>query len=418
MPLNIPQSVLSRPQAQRANVVDTMLGGRQAGAETQQLDREQRIRELKAQIAQESNQPGFDPLFSQAVQELSALDPTSGGNTANAFLGLSKARKQAQFSDIRKVNKLLKAGQPDQALAVINNRLEQGEKLGQETGEHFDPSGTMEIRDDVMSGRIPAAIEKLSRFEEIEKPFMDSQDKTSLTSNERDEERYQELLIKARETGDPNDIKRADQFGRKAGFLRSTEQEKADIKVTAAEKKEVNKHSVKRKQGFINSGIEAADSTAVLRRSIDLLDDIKTGGFDNVLLNAKKFLGVEGADEGELSANMGKAVLKQLKPIFGAAFTVNEKDELLKLEAGFGKSAANNKRLLKRALKIADRAARRGIAAAESLSVPDTFTADEIRASLNFELKEKPKEEPQQSQLTSSPVGELSDDDILKMLNN
>jgi hypothetical protein len=41
-------------------------------------------------------------------------------------------------------------------------------------------------------------------------------------------------------------------------------------------------------------------------------------------LAAKKFFGVESADEGELSYLLGKAVLTKLRATFGAAFTVGE----------------------------------------------------------------------------------------------
>ena len=104
---------------------------------------------------------------------------------------------------------------------------------------------------------------------------------------------------------------------------------------------------------------------------------VKTGGFDNVSLKAKQLFGIEGGDEAELSANLGKNVLAQLKPIFGAAFTAKEGERLEVIEAGFGKSTAGNIRLLENALTIVDRAARRGIAAAEDQG--DEFTANEIR---------------------------------------
>jgi hypothetical protein len=86
---------------------------------------------------------------------------------------------------------------------------------------------------------------------------------------------------------------------------------------------------------------------------------------------------------------LGKNVLAQLKPIFGAAFTVKEGEELKRIEAGFGKSTAGNIRLLKRTLKLVDRASRRGIAAAEDQG--DAFTAGEIRSSLESALEEQPQ---------------------------
>jgi hypothetical protein len=189
------------------------------------------------------------------------------------------------------------------------------------------------------------------------------------TASQRDFNTYQELL-----TTDP---KKAEIFGRQAGFIRANEQEKADIKVDTAIRKEVAKANTKRVQGYIDSGIGAADATGNIKRSLELLKTVKTGGFDNIALKAKQFFGVEGGDEAELSANLGKNVLAQLKPIFGSAFTEKEGQRLEVIEAGFGKSTAGNIRLLENALTIVDRAARRGLAAAEDQD--DDFTANEIR---------------------------------------
>jgi hypothetical protein len=201
------------------------------------------------------------------------------------------------------------------------------------------------------------------------------------TASQRDFETFKRL-----EKEDPEAAKI---FGRQAGFLRSTEQEKADIKVDEAARKEVAKANTKRKQGFIDAGIEAADTASNVKRAIELLGTVKTGGIDAVKLRAKQLFGIEGADEAELSANLGKNVLAQLKPIFGAAFTVKEGEELKRIEAGFGKSTAGNIRLLKRTLKLVDRASRRGIAAAEDQG--DAFTAGEIRSSLESALEEQPQ---------------------------
>ena len=139
-----------------------------------------------------------------------------------------------------------------------------------------------------------------------------------------------------------------------------------------------------RQQGFINKGVEAADSTANLRRTIALLDEIKTGGLAAANLKAKRALGIEGASEGELANALGVAVLAQLKPIFGAAFTVGEVERLEALSAGFGKSQAANRRILESALKISTNSARRGIRAAEARG--DDQTANEIRAAMEFSL--------------------------------
>lgn len=203
------------------------------------------------------------------------------------------------------------------------------------------------------------------------------------TASQRDFKTFQDLK--------KTDPEKARVFGLQSGFIPKTDeaQAKADIAVDKAARKEVAKANTKRVQGFIDSGIEAADTAGDVKRSIELLETVETGGIDAALLRAKQLFGIEGADEAELSTNLGKNVLAQLKPIFGAAFTVKEGEELKRIEAGFGKSTAGNIRLLKRTLKIADRAARRGIAAAKDQG--DAFTENEIRSSLEFKVDEEPE---------------------------
>lgn len=137
----------------------------------------------------------------------------------------------------------------------------------------------------------------------------------------------------------------------------------------------------------IDNGLQAADSTAILRRGLELLDSVKTGGIDAAKLKATNLFGVTGADEAELSANLGKAVLSQLRSTFGSQFTEREGQRLQEIEAGFGKSTEGNRRLLDQAQKMVTRIAERGIRAAEASG--DTETAQEIRDSLKFSIGEQ-----------------------------
>lgn len=194
-----------------------------------------------------------------------------------------------------------------------------------------------------------------------------------LTAAQKNQAHYQSLL-----QADPDE---AEKFARYVGLAKETTQEKSDIKVDESIQKEIGKSNVKRIQGFIDSGIDAADAVGNIQSSIELLNTVKTGGFNNASLQAKKLFGIESADEAELSANLGKNVLAQLKPLFGAAFTAAEGDKLDKIEAGFGKSTAGNKRLLLQSLEITERAARRGLAAA--IKQGDDFTASEIQSALD-----------------------------------
>lgn len=137
-------------------------------------------------------------------------------------------------------------------------------------------------------------------------------------------------------------------------------------------------------QTEIDSGLTAADSLPTLNRSLDILERMETGGIDNAILQGARFFGVESAEEAELSNSLSKVVLSQLRTIFGAAFTAAEGERLISIEASFGKSTAGNLALLKQAKKLAERAARRGIKAAEKNG--DQDLADEIREAMNLNL--------------------------------
>lgn len=149
---------------------------------------------------------------------------------------------------------------------------------------------------------------------------------------------------------------------------RETASEKRSAELAAG----IKKSSIKRSQTRINEGIEAVKGIPLLRRGLALLERVETGGFDAAALRARQLFGIEGADEGELTANLGKAVLAQLKPLFGAAFTKEEGDRLIGISAGFNKSPANNKRLLRQALLVFQNAADRGLSSAKKLGDIDS----------------------------------------------
>jgi hypothetical protein len=141
--------------------------------------------------------------------------------------------------------------------------------------------------------------------------------------------------------------------------------------------------------GFIDLGISAADSTINTKRTIDLLNSIKTGGFEAVALKAKNLLGIEGANEAELTNNLVKSVISQYREVFGAQFTEGEGKKLDRAEAAIGKSTAGNIRILNTVLDGQMRKVRRGKGAAKELG--NDFALDEINRALNYQ-KEKPKD--------------------------
>lgn len=159
---------------------------------------------------------------------------------------------------------------------------------------------------------------------------------------------------------------------------------------------------------LIERGIAAAESTASIRRAISLLDDVKTGGLRAASLRAKQLFGVEGADEGELSNSLGKAVLSQLRETFGAAFTVEEGKRLERIEANFTKSSETNRRLLNQALRIAERTAQRAVKSAEKRG--DQETVQDITDLLEFSLDLPATEQPAQESVTGQPTQVLNFD--------
>jgi hypothetical protein len=140
----------------------------------------------------------------------------------------------------------------------------------------------------------------------------------------------------------------------------------------------------KRGQNIITEGVMAAEGMPNLKRGLQLLETIETGGFNTISLNVRRFFGAEEADEGELSNRLAKAVLKQLRDTFGAQFTVGEGDKLDRIEAGFNKSPANNKRLLTSALRMSQ--GKVDLALKRAKNTGDQSTIDEINAWVNFSL--------------------------------
>ena len=133
----------------------------------------------------------------------------------------------------------------------------------------------------------------------------------------------------------------------------------------------------------ISDAYDAVRALPVIHRGLDLLDEgIKTGGINRAKLALTEFAGVTGANETELSSNLGKAVLSQLRATFGAQFTEREGERLSRIEAGFGRSTEGNKRLLEEAKEITERAVRRGITAAKQSD--NSFDAEELEKALEY----------------------------------
>jgi hypothetical protein len=142
------------------------------------------------------------------------------------------------------------------------------------------------------------------------------------------------------------------------------------------------KATTERAQGIINAGVDAIAQFPVITRTLDLLNEVKTGGFAGAGIRARSMFGIEGADEGELSYNLAMNVLQQLKPIFGSAFTAGEGQRLERIEASIGRNSETNIRLLNQALTVARTSAEKALDRAEEAG--DTATVRELQNSLNL----------------------------------
>ena len=134
----------------------------------------------------------------------------------------------------------------------------------------------------------------------------------------------------------------------------------------------------------IEEGLDAAKGIPYLNRTLDLLNQVETGGFNSLALGVKRFFGLESANEAELDNILKQNVLSQLKQVFGAQFTEREGALLGEIEANFGKSTEGNKRLINQLLRRARYYSDAAIDRAEARG--DFETAREIERFMNLNL--------------------------------
>jgi hypothetical protein len=367
--------------------IAALLSGQTAADSLAKSERQSEFRSLQDNLADRAA-AGEDITNSEEFRRNQVLDPINSEKQRSAIFNLKKADQVEFFTDAKIGADLAAAGDVD---GLIRKLIERKEKLA---GKGRDTSDTDSIIQLVINGQIDEAQALMTATANTGQELgliKTGRSGGARTAADKDFNTFQEKIRDAENETNPEIKKKkeksAEMFGRRARFIRETEQESADIKVDASLRKGIDKLNTERIQGFVNSGVAAADSTSNIRRSLNLLDQIGTGGYDSVKLKLNQLFGTEGANEGELNANLGQSVLAQLKPLFGAAFTANEGKRLESISAKFGSSTKSNIRLLEQILKISDRAARRGIAASEKLG--DDFTAQEIRDSLSFSLSDK-----------------------------
>lgn len=333
---------------------------------------------------------------------------------------LSEERKRAMIQDAYGMLGLLEQGKVEPAVRLGNNRLEVIKQLG------GDPSDTQEIMGMITSGdpaQFAKAKEELRTLVDAgiaggylqlpEQAQMNPYQQANIALKERELEwkmknpdaRGDVAGVQSSQILDDGTVVQVLKNGStrvvdpagnelkgdaRAAAVRSAQEYGIDVQSGRAGGRTTAAGTAKRVDEFINQGVTAAQSVPVMKRAVDLLNQVETGGIDKVQIAAKQMFGIESADEGELSYLLAKNVLSQLKETFGAAFTAAEGERLSTIEASIGRSPAANKRIISQALQIAEKKAARGKKAAEDSG--DDFTAGDIDSYLNMSMEPKTQE--------------------------
>ncbi len=343
-----------------------------------------------------------------------------------AFNSLTEEQRKVKITKALQLYNALNSGKQDIAISMLEESAQAAENSGNPQQAQIDRAEIEKIRQNPelakrgVAGRAALAlgpdqfIENFGGLMEIEKeqrlaeqgidpdrPFQKS--RTILVDDPKQGLGFLTSIF------EPTSGKMTASFTKIEGNLVSAlgESREEQIKSRATEAREKSLASkfgtdkAARISEIVEKGIAAADSTAILRRSLELLDIVDTGGFNRALLSAKSFFGVEGADEAELSYNLGKNVLSQLKTTFGSAFTEGESNKLEALEASISRNPQANKRILKQALNLAERAARRALSVANQSKEDFQFEINEIKNALEFKLEPEKATQPPTTKQTS-----------------
>jgi len=367
------------------NPLQSFLQGQQAG-QGQQVNR------LSGALAGQISQ-GQDIDKSIDFQKLMALDPDRANKIMTSFQNLSKERKESFYEDMVTGQAILSSGDVNGAIDFFGDR---GEAINELGGDSFSndyilnnlKGGTPEVALNSLNKAIDAGAKLgfVSGSSSAKNPIVS---KSTMFGNGV----FASVMNDgSRRVTDENGnvvkgedaklvIKEAKQKEKAA------RQEKSKLEISTARAKARMTGLVEREKEDITSGLTAAESIPILKRGLQLLDRVETGNPEEIALAFKKFLGIEGADEAELLNNLGKQVLKQLKPVFGSQFTANEARWLESMEAGFGKSTEANVRLIQQGLDLANARADIGINAAQSSG--DSRTVDTIQGWRDYQFEDR-----------------------------
>ncbi|MBT8449294.1 MAG: hypothetical protein KJO69_06370 [Gammaproteobacteria bacterium] len=351
------------------------------GLQTAQYERDQPLRDAQQQTGISSAE--FKSVVTGASELKSYLDAGDQAGATQYLAGRLSELKQREMDTGVAVNtqdteaaiRMASAGQWDQLQQITDSIVERGQGfMNRNTNRQFG-AGTR-VKATTQSGKVingmvipqnnPVDGTSTANFV----PFagaLDPNDPIVSTEN---------VGVLGATFGDQEKIRTNEQLIREEG--------KDDIKTEGEAKRETNQKTIVREQGFIDEAIDVGDSLPEMKRAVQLLKLVKTGGIDAARIQAKQYFGIESADEGELVSKLGVAVLSRLRQTFGAQFTENEGKRLEGVSARIGANTDTNIRLLNGTIRRMEREIRRGLKFAEKYE--DSDAADLINESLNFNL--------------------------------
>jgi len=336
---------------------------------------------------------GQDPSKLMDFQQLMAIDPDRANKIVGSFNALSKNRKKAWYDDMVTGQAILGSGDVEGTIQFLEGRGETINELGGDSFSNDYMLNNLRAGNiDVVMNSLGQAIQAggklgiLSEAKDKKAPLVSKSviyGNGAVVSVMNDGSRWVNDENGNRVTGSEakNVLSAASARDKKA------REDKAKLEVRTATAKARAGDLVAREKLDITAGLEAAELVPVLKRGLQLLGRVDTGKPEEVALAFKKFMGIEGADEAELMNNLGKQVLKQLKPVFGSQFTANEARWLESMEAGFGKSTEANIRLIQQGLDLANARVDVGLSAAQASG--DSRTVDTINGWRDYEFEDR-----------------------------
>lgn len=321
---------------------------------------------------------------------------------------LDERRKAAMVQDAWTVNQLLDQGKAPVALKLLDNRIENIQKL------KGDPSDTIAIRDALVSGdpaRVAQAKQELQMFSEAgiaagawAPPQPKTQEGFTLSEGQkRFDAQGKEIASVAKNIDSSAPQWRPDSINTAQGifvfdpvskrYSRATDESgnpltafnadpMAQASVEAA--KTAGGKQAERRDLFKTQGLAAAENLPTLTRALELQKQISTGGAASNIKGLQNYLGVASADAGELNSLFAQNILGQLKSTFGGNPTEGEREALAQAQSSFAQTGKINERLLGNAIKLANERIQRGKRAAQADKDNGTLAEFDSLGKLSF----------------------------------